>query len=417
MTGHASPPIDVAFFKRMMDEVSVFGATTAGGLCRLTASPEDGAARDWLAGVLKAAGFRVVVDLVGNMFGVLNIAGPGAPVVLAGSHLDSQPFGGRFDGAYGVVAAVAAATAVREALAGGKRRQVRNVGVVNWTNEEGSRFAPSTLGSNVFAGKLDAEAALRAKDAKGVSLREALAAIGYLGADQPPRDVAAYVEAHIEQGPCLEREGKTIGVVEGNWGTVKYEVAFLGKAAHTGPTPMDQRRDALLPAAELVLFVRELSNGTGGALLSSVGRMDITPNSTNVVADRVRLFVEFRDVDSARLDDVCAQFEQKVESLDHKGVSADVVRTVNRRPGLFDAALAGLIETTAAARRYSRMRLHTVAGHDAVPLASMLPSAMLFVPSVGGISHNEAEFTSTEDLLAGVDVLAGVLCRLVLDRI
>ncbi|HEX9568677.1 MAG TPA: Zn-dependent hydrolase [Rhodospirillales bacterium] len=412
MTGNASPRIDQAFFKRMMDEVSIFGATAAGGLCRLTASPEDGAARDWLAGVLKAAGFRVVVDRVGNMFGILDIAGPGAPVVLAGSHLDSQPFGGRFDGAYGVVAAIAAATAVRDAVANGKRRPAYNVGVVNWTNEEGSRFAPSTLGSNVFAGKLEAEVALRAKDAKGVSLGEALAAIGYSGAEQPPRHVAAYIEAHIEQGPSLEREGKTIGVVEGNWGTVKYEVEFLGKAAHTGPTPMAQRRDALLPAAELVLFVRELSNRTGGALLSSVGRMDIAPNSTNVVAERVRLFVEFRDRDTARLDDACARFEDKVRLLGRDGVSVNMVHTVNRRPGLFDAALADLIEAIAAARGYSRMRLHTVAGHDAVPLASVLPSAMLFVPSVDGISHNEAEFTSMEDLVAGADVLAGVLCRL-----
>ncbi len=412
MTGNASPRIDQAFFKRMMDEVSVFGATIAGGLCRLTASAEDGAARDWLVGVLKVAGFRVTVDRVGNIFGILDIAGPEAPVVLAGSHLDSQPFGGRFDGAYGVVAAIAAATAVRDAMAKGERRPMRNVGIVNWTNEEGSRFAPSTLGSNVFAGKLEAEAALGAKDAAGISLGEALAAIGYRGADPQPGDVAAYVEAHIEQGPSLEREGKTIGVVEGNWGTAKYEVGFLGKAAHTGPTPMAQRRDALLPAAALVLFVRELSDRTDGALLSSVGRMDIAPNSTNVVAERARLFVEFRDVDPARLDDTCARFEDKVRQLGRDGISVNIVHTVNRRPGLFDAALADLIEAIAAARGYSWMRLHTVAGHDAVPLASVLPSAMLFVPSVGGISHNEAEFTSMEDLVAGADVLAGVLCRL-----
>lgn len=405
--------VDPTLLGRLMDEVSKFGATPAGGLCRLSASAEDGEARNWLRKILIDAGFRVDVDRVGNMFGILDLAGSDAPLVLAGSHLDSQPFGGRYDGAYGVVAAIAAAVALGTAARGSTARPTRNIGVVNWTNEEGARFAPSTMGSTVFAGRLGGDMALGARDAKGVTLSDALAAIGFLGADKPPANVVAYIEAHIEQGPHLERSGRMIGVVEGNWGTVKYEVEFIGRAAHTGPTPMAERRDALLPAAELILFVRSLSDGADGKLLSSAARLDVTPNSTNVVPEKARLFVEFRDVDGARLAAVCRNFETKVSGLVHPGIAVDLCRTVDRKPGEFDPALRGLIATEAAALGHEPMRLYTVAGHDAVALAPALPSAMLFVPSKGGVSHNEAEFTRPEDLFAGAEVLARVLARLI----
>lgn len=406
--------IDADQLVRWIDEVSAFGATPGGGLCRLTASREDGAARDWLKGELVEAGFGVSVDEIGNIFGVLDLAGPDAPVVLAGSHLDSQPNGGRYDGAYGVVAALGAAAAVGVAARAGRRAR-RNVGVVDWTNEEGARFAPSTLGSAVFAGRVTAEVALAARDAQGTTLAAALAAIGYRGNDAPPRNVAAYLEAHIEQGPHLERAGRTIGVVEGNWGTAKFEVEFVGKGAHTGPTPMAERRDSLLPAAELILFVRELSDRTGGALLSSVGRLDVAPNSTNVVPERVRVFVELRDADGARLADACARFAEKVRTLTRPGIAVECRQTVDRKAGAFDPGLRDLIAAEAVRCGFPPLRLHTVAGHDAVPLAAVLPSAMLFVPSVGGISHNEAEFTRSDDLVAGANVLAGVLSRLVFD--
>ncbi|MCW5729963.1 MAG: Zn-dependent hydrolase [Alphaproteobacteria bacterium] len=409
------PAIDRKLLDRLIAEVSAFGATSGGGLNRLCASPEDGAARDWLKRLLAAHGCRVLVDRVGNMFGLLDLAGPHAPLVLAGSHLDSQPHGGRYDGAYGVVAAAVAAFAVAAMARRADRAPRCNLAVVNWTNEEGARFAPSTLGSNVYAGRLDPAAALAATDAGGITLGAALAAIGYAGTDEAPLQPLAYLEAHIEQGPHLEKQGKTIGVVEGNWGTVKYEVTCQGRAAHTGPTPMRERRDALLPAAALVLFVRELSDETGGALLSSVGRIDVTPNSTNVVAASARIFVEFRAVEASMLARACARFEDRARALEGDGIRLAVQRTVDRAPGRFDARLARLIEQEAGARGLASMRLHTIAGHDAVPLAAMLPSAMLFVPSAGGISHNEAEFTRPEDLQAGADVLAGALARLVWD--
>lgn len=407
------PSIDAARLHRWLEAAASFGRTPAGGVCRLAASREDGTARDWLRARLEEEGFRVAVDTIGNMFGILDLAGSEAPLALTGSHLDSQPTGGRYDGAYGVIGGLEAALAVRRLAAAGYGTPTRNLAVVNWTNEEGTRFAPSTLGSAVFAGLVDLDAALSSVDASGLTLGEALAAIGYRGTDAPPQNVAAYVELHIEQGPELERHGRTIGVVEGNWGAVKYVAEIVGEAAHTGPTPMAKRRDALLPAAELILLGRRLSDDTGGALLSSVGRLDIEPNSTNVVAGRVRLFAEFRDIDPGRLAAACAAFEAKAHALSTPTVSISLTRTVDRPAGAFDAALCDLIEDVARDGAYSTLRLHTIAGHDAIPLKARCPSGMIFAPSTGGVSHNEAEFTAPEDLEAGVEVLAGVLWRLV----
>jgi N-carbamoyl-L-amino-acid hydrolase len=221
------------------------------------------------------------------------------------------------------------------------------------------------------------------------------------------------VELHIEQGPELERAGRTIGVVEGNWGTAKYVADIRGRAAHTGPTPMRERRDALLPAAQLVLLCRHLSDDTGGALLSSVGRVDVMPNSTNVVAAHVRLFAEFRAVDAATLEAACKSLEASARELSTPEVSIELTRTVDRKAGTFDPALRDLIERSAAECGFASMRLSTIAGHDAIPMKAVCPSAMIFVPSAGGVSHHESEFTRPEDLVAGASVLATTLAHLV----
>jgi len=401
--------IDSERLLRNLEELGRIGATAGGGVCRLAASAEDGRARDWFVDKLRSENLRVSVDAVGNIYGVAELAGQGAPLVLTGSHLDSQPSGGRYDGAYGVMGSLEAVLAVR--ARGGKA--ARNLAVVNWTNEEGARFSPSTLGSAVFAGSVATEFAQSRTDGDGVTLGDALAKIGYRGSDAPPRGVASYVELHIEQGPELEKSGRTIGVVEGNWGTAKYVADIHGRAAHTGPTPMKERRDALLPAAELVLFIRKLSDETGGALLSSVGRLDVLPNSTNVVPAQVRLFAEFRAEEAAMLDAACARLEARARELSTAAVSIELVKTVDRKAGKFDPALRDLIERVAGECGYSSMRLSTIAGHDAVPMRAACPSAMVFVPSAGGVSHHESEFTRPEDLVAGAQVLAATLERLV----
>ncbi len=413
MTKRHEPIVDATRLHRRLDEVSAFGRTRGGGVSRLAAGREDGQARDWLRARFADEAVRVSVDAVGNMYGVLELAGGGAPFVLTGSHLDGQPSGGRYDGAYGVVAGLEAAFAVRREVVRSRITPTHNLAVVNWTNEEGVRFAPSTLGSAVYAGRVDESFALARVDGEGITLGAALQGIGYAGTDAPPRPAAAYVELHIEQGPLLEREGRTIGVVEGHWGTVKYVADIAGEPAHTGPTPMAKRRDALLPAAELILFARALSDATGGALRSSVGRLDVQPNSTNVVAGQVRLHAEFRALDSNLLENACARFEAKARDLSTSSVSVALTRTVDRPTGSFDPALHDLIEREARVAGYSTLRLSSVAGHDAVPLRTVAPAAMIFVPSAGGVSHSEAEFTTPEDLLAGTEVLARVLTRLV----
>ena len=405
--------IDPDRLNRWLGDLARIGATTGGGVCRLSAGAEDGLARDWFRALLVEHDLRVSVDAVGNMYGVAELAGPDAPLLMTGSHLDSQPSGGRYDGAYGVLAGLEALLAVRAAAASGSLKPQRNIAVVNWTNEEGARFSPSTLGSAVYAGVAEIDFAHSRVDGDGVTLGDALAKIGYRGGDAPPRNVAAYVELHIEQGPELERAGKIIGVVEGNWGTIKYVAEIEGRAAHTGPTPMAERRDALLPAAELVLCCRQISDATGGELLSSVGRLDVQPNSTNVVAGSVRLFAEFRASDPVMLAEACARFEARAKALSTPCVPVRMTRTVNRLAGMFDATLRDVIERAAYECGHPSLRLATIAGHDAVSLRSVCPSAMIFVPSAGGVSHHEAEFTRPEDLAAGAEVLAATLSRLV----
>jgi beta-ureidopropionase / N-carbamoyl-L-amino-acid hydrolase len=401
----------------LLERLAYSGRTANGGLNRLAASREDGSARDFLCDWLRRQGCRVCIDGVGNIYGVLEIAAPGAPLVLTGSHLDSQPGGGRFDGVYGVAAACEALACVRDLVKTQADSICYNLGVVSWTNEEGARFAPSCLGSGVYAGRYTPEFALSRADGDGVSLAKALADIGYLGQDTPPRAVCAYIEAHIEQGPVLEREQCVIGVVAGNWATAKYIVDLKGTASHTGPTPMAERRDALLAAAHLILSCRAMADESQGQLLTSVGRLDIRPNSTNVVAGHVRLYAEFRALEQPTVDASCRRFEREASAAGElANVTIELDRVIDRRAGQFDAELCQLIERTAVECRYPTMRLNTIAGHDAISMRNACPSAMIFVPSAGGISHNETEYTEPQHLQAGATVLTKVLWNLLTRR-
>lgn len=410
------PTADVSAFHTLFEQVATVGRTERGGLNRLAASPEEGRARDVVCAWLVERGFALQVDPVGNVFARLALTGGGddAPCILTGSHLDSQPRGGRYDGAYGVIGACVAADAIRRAKGSDSHPCTHDLAVVIWTNEEGARFAPSMLGSGVYAGQYTNEYARARQDAQGQSLREALTAIGYDGNGNGPSRPTACVELHIEQGPELEQHRARIGVVEGNWGTMKYIVTFEGVAAHTGPTPMTERHDALLAAGHLIVACRALSDRTAGRLLSAVGRLNIEPNSTNVVAERVQLYAELRATDNAMLDQACTDFEAALQHAARSaGVQAQHTRVTDRPAGHFDADLCARIEQAATELGLPSRRLHTVAGHDAVSLRRRCPSAMVFVPSVKGISHNEDEHTAPEDLEAGTAVLTSVLWGLV----
>ncbi|WP_051328655.1 Zn-dependent hydrolase [Geminicoccus roseus] len=405
-------------FLDRLDAFSQIGTTDDGGVDRVEASPANGLARRELARRMEAAGYRVLVDGIGNMFGLLELAeqfaGQEAPWVFAGSHIDSQPKGGRLDGAYGVLAALEAGQALKERLAG--RPAKANLAVVAWTGEEGARFQPSLLGSSVHAGILPLEQALARKDGNGVSVADALDAIGFRGRDQAPKP-SAYVELHVECAPALENSNTRLGVFDRWWGAHKLELLFTGATAHTGPTPMAKRKDALLAAAEVITGLRRLADAApAGALHTSVGRLEVLPNSPNVVPDSAKLFIEIRSVDAKVMADTHARLMELIPyAATLARVAHRIVRDEYRAPGAFEIGLRTLAREEADHLGILPMSLETIAAHDAMPVAKLCPSVVIAVPSRDGLCHSPREWTDPRDLELGVAWLGGILERLVVD--
>lgn len=412
-TWPAAPEPDGAAFTALFEQSSAFGATPDGGLHRLALSEADGRARDHLSQWLVERGFTRRVDAVGNLFGVLEWT-PGASFVVAGSHLDSQPHGGRFDGCVGVLAAAVAADAIRERVARGGEPPRHNLAVVDWTNEEGARFQPSLIGSSHYAGTLTTDAALAATDGAGTSVATALDTIGYRGTDPAPWPAAACVELHVEQGTVLTDAGCPIGVVTTNWAAAKHRLVLHGRQAHTGPTPMAQRRDALLAAGHLLVAVRELADRLAPAVLhTSVGRLVVEPNSPNVVPARVTMSVELRAPDPGTVEQAVKLLgEACVEVATRTGVLVIDEEPTTRSCRTFDPAGTALARRAAAAVGARSMPMATVAGHDAVAVNAVAPAIVLFVPSVGGVAHHHEEYTAPADLQVGLAVLTELLWRL-----
>lgn len=407
----AMPLIDAAALHAMMDEVSLYGGGPGGAMTRLALSEEDRAARDWFAAFVESEGMVLEVDGIGNMFGRLGWAGPGAPTVMAGSHLDSQPNGGRFDGAYGVVAACAAVRALKRHVAETGIAPKANIVVVNWTNEEGARFQPSLLGSGVFSGELDLGYALARTDGEGVSVGDALERIGYRRDDAPGRP-DAYIELHIEGSDKLEKAGLRFAAFERFWGATKYRLAFLGRQAHTGPTPMAERRDALLGASYLVAALKAIADRAGHALHTSVGRLEVYPNSPNVVPAEAVCFIELRSGSPAVLAEAETALKAAIETAAaDAGVGFEVRSIDRRRAGPMDPRLVRLAKETAEALGEETLLLDTIGGHDAISLAAICPSIVIAVPSVAGVMHHPTEFTTEADRELGAAVLAGMLWR------
>jgi N-carbamoyl-L-amino-acid hydrolase len=392
--------------------LSRIGATPRGGVDRESATPAHAEARHWLRGWFDRNGLRTRVDRVGNAYGLLDLV-PGAPYALVGSHLDSQPTSGRFDGAYGVLAAAHAAVRAARAIDAGTLSPQLNLAVVDWFNEEGSRFSPSLMGSGVYCGKFDADAVLSTTDPAGVSVGEALDVVGMAGTDEPP-PAAGYAEIHIEQGRVLADEGVGIGVVTANWAARKYVVTVHGEQAHTGATHMAYRRDALVGASRLVLAANELTDAFApGMLLASVGQLTVEPNSPVVVPARVTFALDVRSPDRDVLDQAHKQITAEFEALEARGVVTVTVDSVSLRPSTaYQDAGVTLAESAVADVGLSCRRMVTMAGHDSVNLKDLVPTVMLFVPSVDGVSHHEAERTEDADLLGGVEVLTAVVTRM-----
>lgn len=408
-------PIDAPRLQGMMTAVSAFGAGEGGAMTRLTLSAEDGQARRWLDGWFEENDFSRKVDAIGNQFGFAGMGGTNAPVVLVGSHLDSQPNGGRFDGALGVISACEAIRTVREALARRGALSACEFAVVNWTNEEGARFQPSLLGSSVFTGAAQLDWALERRDGNGVSVGEALDAIGYRGEDRVSIP-GAYVELHIEGSPTLEQEKTRFGVFTRFWGATKYRLAFLGRQAHTGPTPMAERRDALLAGAHVVCGLKALAKDYGLDLHTSVGRLEVFPNSPNTVPSEAVLFIELRSGSARTLSEAEDRLNALIEDAAREAEVGYEVRSIDRRIAApMDAGLVALGERGAARHGVTARHLDTIGGHDAVSLAAVCPSIVLAVPSVGGVIHHPTELTRPEDQAFGTQILADMLMTLAME--
>lgn len=393
--------------------VATIGATPHHGVERQAATAEDGLTRAWFAQWAADQGFSLRVDGIGNMFALAEWT-PGAPFVLIGSHLDSQPLAGRFDGAYGVIAALHAAAEIDSQVRSSAKTPRFNLAVVNWFNEEGSRFAPSIMGSSVFAGLMDQQQMLSVSDAQGTSVRDALAGIGFLGTDERP-EVAGYAEIHIEQGRILEREGIALGAVDRSWYTQKLDIEVLGEQSHTGATAMADRHDALVAAARIVLMVHEVTNDfEEEALVSSVGQMVVEPNSPIVVARRVHLVADLRSDGQDVVEGARATLREKIAALaEEMGITINVKDFDIRPHRYFPEDGLELTEKVAADLGLSIRRIRTMAGHDSVALNTMTPAVMMFIPSVDGVSHCEREFTKDEDMVAGLKALIQVARELV----
>lgn len=384
------------------------GATPEGGCRRLALSDEDREGRDWLVAQLREIGLATHVDAIGNIVGVL----PGqeqGPAVIIGSHIDTVATGGRFDGALGVVAGVEILASLREAGLVPKRP----LAVIAFTNEEGARFHPDMLGSLVWAGGLAVEEARAGLDAEGSALGEALDRIGYAGPETPGfLEAHAYLELHIEQGPVLESEGGGLGAVTGVQGITWLELTLSGRPSHAGTTPMAYRLDPGLAAARITLRANELTREIPGQL-ANVGVLRVEPGNVNVVPERVVMTLDLRNPDDAGL----ARAEVAIRSLCSEITAQDGIAITSRDLARFPAtpfteSLIAEVERSAAEHGLPIRRMISGAGHDAQMMARLCPTAMLFIPSIGGLSHNPAELSRDADMIAGANVLLGAAWRL-----
>ena len=408
MPGH-NLAIDIDRLLGRLDRLAEIGAIDGGGCCRLALSDDDKRGRDLVVGWMRELGLAVSIDTIGNIIGLRAARNGGAPV-LTGSHIDTVRTGGRYDGNLGVLAGLE----VVEVLNAAGIETERPVAVAVFTNEEGARFAPDMMGSLVYAGGLDLDAALATTGIDGATVGDELRRIGYAG-ELAPGHIRphAFVELHIEQGPILEAEGITIGAVENLQGISWQEVRIEGQSNHAGTTPMRLRHDAGYCAAAIGQFVRELASAMGGDQVGTVGAIDLQPNLINVIAASATVTVDLRNTDEAKLQDAERRFAGFLDELaEREGVTITTRPLARFEPVVFDAGLADTIGRIAQELGHSVRPMTSGAGHDAQMMARLCPTAMIFTPSVGGISHNPAEHTEPADLAAGANVLLQTILAL-----
>ncbi|MGI9253461.1 MAG: Zn-dependent hydrolase [Thermomicrobiales bacterium] len=404
--------IDPQRIESMIETLSHFGAWGETGVSRLVYSNEWSSAQQQVANWMDAAGLEVETDAVGNVWGWRRGSEPG-PAIVTGSHIDSQKPGGRFDGALGVVASLAAVEALGEAL--GTPR--RTLGVVSLCEEEASRFARTNFwGSRAVVGGIAPNEADRMRAIDGPTMAEVMHDVGLDPALIPTAkrsDIGAFIELHIEQGPLLEAENLPVGIVERITGYRQYWLELRGEANHAGTTPMDLRRDPMAGAAEIIAGVIDTAHRMGRPAVTTVGRMTVEPNGRAVVPERVGFTVDARHPDASALETLVARHESRWhEVATRRGLDLTVRVDSDRPPCPSDPALVEALAWAADDAGIPSMRMTSGAVHDAMQFAAICPVAMIFVRSKAGISHSPAEFTSTEDGAAGAEVLARALARL-----
>lgn len=392
-----------------LDELAAIGAIEGGGCARLALSDEDRLGRDRVVGWMKELGLDVRIDAIGNVIG-LRAGTENLSPVMTGSHIDTVRTGGRYDGNYGVLAGLEVVRVLNEA----KIATRRPIAVAFFTNEEGARFQPDMLGSLVYVGGLGLNEAYAASDKEGASVGDELRRIGYLGATKPgAMKPHAFVELHIEQGPILDEEKVRIGVVESVQGISWTEYTVSGVSNHAGTTPMRLRRDAGYLAASVNVFARKLAREMGGNQVATVGSIALRPNLINVVPNRAVFTVDLRNTDEASLKEAEAKVAAHIEEVaGAERVEVEARVLARFEPVIFDAGLVDRVEHHARALSLSTRRMPSGAGHDAQMMQRLCPTAMIFVPSVAGLSHNVKEHTEAADLAAGAQVLLNLMVEL-----
>jgi N-carbamoyl-L-amino-acid hydrolase len=393
--------IDGSRLLRRLETLARIGDTGDGGCRRLALSDEDRQGRDLLVSWMRELGLEVRIDRIGNIVGIMAGEAEG-PAVMLGSHIDTVATGGRYDGALGVLAGLEVAAALKEAGIVPKRP----IAVIAFTNEEGARFHPDILGSCVWTGELSLEEACAIRDDDGLAVGDELRRIGYVG-DMEPGSVKAhaYLELHIEQGPILDAEGGGIGAVTGVQGITWLEFTIEGEPNHAGTTPMSYRRDAGYAAARIIAFAREVTRAIENQV-ANAGQISFEPGNVNVVPRKAVFTMDIRNPDDGRLAEAERRLRAFADDIAREEKVSIRTRDLARFPAVrFDERLVASVETAATTLGKPVRRMFSGAGHDAQIMASIAPSAMIFVPSVKGLSHNPQEFTAPEDLIAGANVL------------
>lgn len=394
-----------------LEELGKKGITEKNERSRVAASDEDKEGRDFVVGLLEDMGLEVVVDRIGNIFGIWKTEeNKDEAPLMVGSHIDSVINAGKFDGCYGVLSGIEVINVLKDS--GFEPKRPIMVGA--FTNEEGIRYQPDMMGSLVYAGGLDTEEALNTEGIDGTLLGEELKRIGYEGTVDPGFITPhAYLELHVEQGPILDAENIAVGAVENLQGISWQEVTIKGEANHAGTTPTNMRYDAGLAAAKTNVYLRERCLQSGGTTVATVGSIEFEPNSINVIPSKVTFTIDLRDPNNDTLKDEEKRLEEFFEELaKENGVEISTKQLVRFDPVKFDAGIVDIIEKSAESRDLTHKKMTSGAGHDAQMISRIADTAMIFVPSIGGISHNPGEKTDEEDLIAGANVLLDVVKEL-----